>query len=200
VGAAEPSSKRAGLAARAAGMVFRPARTWELVAAEPTTAAELFRGFVLPLAAIAPVCGAIGLLVFGAGIPGVGVQLRTSPLETLAGAALDYVLSLVAVYLLALFVSLVAPLFGGVASRIQGLKLVAYSGAALWLTGIFALYPTLGFPLSILGGLYSLYVLFLGQEPVMQVPRANGLNYFATVLVVAVALSLLLRLASGLVR
>jgi hypothetical protein len=198
--AAEPSSKRAGLVARAAGMLFRPHATWEAVAGESTTAAELYTGYIAPLAAIAPVCGAIGLLVWGASIAGVGIQLKTSVVETLVGAAIDYALSLLAVYLLALFVSLVAPLFGGVASRLQALKLVGYSGTALWVAGVFALYPSLGFPVSILAGLYSLYVLSLGLGPVMQVPHARSLTYFATVLVAAVLLSLVLRLATGFVR
>lgn len=198
--AAEPSSKRVGLAARAAAMLFRPASAWDVVAREPASTGELYRGYILPLAAIGPVCGAVGLLVFGAGLPGVGLMLRTSPVETLAGAALDYALGLVAVYLLALFVALIAPLFGGVANRLQALKLVAYSATAVWLSGFFALYPALGFPVAILGGLYSLYVLFLGLEPLMQVPRARHLNIFAAILVVAVLLSMGLRLASGFVR
>jgi len=198
--AAQPSSKRAGLAGRAAAMLVRPARTLDLAADEPAAASELWKGYILPLAAIAPVCGAIGLLVFGAGIAGVGIQLKTSLLQALLGAAVDYALSLVAVYVLALLVSLAAPLFGGVANRTQALKLVAYSGTAVWVAGLFALYPTLGFPLEILGGLYSLYALFLGLEPLMQVPHARGLNFFALLLVAAIVLSLVLRRAGGFVR
>jgi hypothetical protein len=198
--AAEPSSKRAGLAGRAAAMLVRPARTLELAADEPTTAAELWAGYILKLAAIAPVCGAIGLLVFGASIAGVGLQLKTSVLQTLLGAVVDYALSLVAVYVLALLVSLAAPLFGGVSNRTQALKLVGYSGTAVWVAGLFALYPTLGFPLEILGGLYSLYALYLGLGPLMQVPHVRSLNFFALLLVAAIALSLVLRLAGGFVR
>jgi hypothetical protein len=196
----EPSIKRATLPARAAGMLLRPGHTLAIAAGETTTQREIWTGYILPLAAIAPVCRAIGLMVFGASIAGVGIQLRTTWIETLLGAAIDYVLALVSAYVLALVVDLSTPLFGGVSNRVQALKLVALSGTAVWLAGAFDLYPTLGFPMGILGGLWSLYALYLGLPLLMRTTRANQLNHFAVVLVAAVLLALLLRLAAGFVR
>jgi hypothetical protein len=193
--AAEPSSKRAGLAARALGMLLRPSETWDRVAAEPADTRALYLGYVAPLAAIAPVCGAIGLQVFGASI--AGIHLKPGLGETLLGAVVDYGLALLAVYLLALAVSALAPVFGGAANRDQALKLVAYSGTAVWLSGVFALYPTLGFPLAVLGGLYSLYALYLGLGRLMRPAPEPTLTYFAAVLACALVLAMVLRLAAG---
>lgn len=195
--AGEPVAKRAGPVGRAAGMLARPGRTLSVAAAESATQRELWTGYVLPLAAVAPICSAIGLMVFGAGIAGVGIQLRTPLVQTLLGAAIDYGLALVAVFVLTLVVDLTAPLFGGVSNRVQALKLVAYSGTAVWLAGAFDLYPQLGFPMSILGGLWSLYCLYLGLPILMRAPHGKDLNYFATVLLAAVVLFLALRLASA---
>jgi hypothetical protein len=103
----------------------------------------------------------------------------------------------VGVYLLALTVSALAPAFGGTASRGQALKLVAYSGTAVWVAGVFGLYPTLGLPVAILGGLYSLYALYLGLGPLMRPAPDRTLTFFAAVLACALALAVVLRLAAG---
>jgi hypothetical protein len=195
MGAAEPSWRLASLAGRAAGMLFRPAATWRIAATEPADARALFLGYVAPLAAIGPVCGAVGLQVFGASI--AGIHLKPDLGATVTAAGLDYALGLLAVYLLALAVNALAPAFGGEASRGQALKLVAYSGTAVWLSGLFALYPTLGFPVAVLGGLYSFYVLYLGLGPLMRTRQERALSYFAAVLACALALGVLLRLAAA---
>ncbi|MDB5495838.1 MAG: hypothetical protein JWP86_3175 [Phenylobacterium sp.] len=196
--AVEPSTKRAGLAMRAVGMLLHPGETWAAVAAEPIGVGELYRGYIAPLAAIAPICGAAGLLLFGASI--AGIHLKPSLGATLLGAGLDYGLTLIAAYLLALAVAALAPAFGGTGSRIQALKLVAYAGTATWLAGVFALYPTVGFPVAVLGGLYSLYALYLGLSPLMRTPPERSLTYFAVILFAVLLLALLLRLGTGFVR
>ena len=171
------------------------AETWNIVAAEPADGRALYLGYVAPLAAIAPVCGAVGLQLFGASI--AGIHLKPGLGATAIAAGLDYALGLLAVYLLALVVSALAPAFGGEASRGQALKLVAYSGTAIWLSGVFALYPTLGFPLAVLGGLYSFYAAYLGLGPLMRTAPERALSYFAAVLACAFAVGVLLRLAAA---
>jgi len=176
-------------------MLFRPLATWRIVAAEPADSRALLLGYVAPLAAIGPVCGAVGLQVFGASI--AGIRLKPGLGATMAAAGLDYALGLLAVCLLALAVSALAPAFGGAASRGEALKLVAYAGTAVWLSGLFALYPTLGPPMAVLGGLYSFYALHLGLGPVMRAAPERALSYFVVVLACALALGLLLRLAAA---
>lgn len=194
--AAEPSSNRAGFAARAAGMVLRPGRTLEAAAVEPAAQRDLWLGYIAPLAAIGPVCSALGLFLLEPSVAGVGIPMRASAPEAVLGAAVGYALGLVATFLLILVVDLTAPLFGGTRNRIQATKLVALSGTAVWLAGVFDLYPSLGFPLGILGGLWSLYALYLGL-PVLMRSRSEGLTYFATVLAIALGLALAQRLAAG---
>ncbi|MFC3070209.1 Yip1 family protein [Phenylobacterium soli] len=193
--AAEPFSKRGGVVTRVRGMLLRPALTWPEVEGEPATARGLMLGYVAPLAAIGPVCSALGLILFGPSI--AGIHLKAQPLETIGGALIDYLLSLATAYLLALVISALGPLFGGRTDRIQALKLVAYSGTAVWLAGVFALYPTLGFPMAILGALYSLYALFLGLPRLMRAPGDRALTYFAVVILCTGALALFLRLVTG---
>lgn len=196
--AAETSNKRAGAVRRAVGMLLRPDRTLAAGADEPATETDLYLGYIAPLAAIGPVCDAIGLLVFGGGITGISLKLSVG--GVVLRAALDYGLTLLAVYLLALAISVIAPAFGGTASRIQALKLVAWSGTALWVSGLFALYPTLGFAVAILGGMYTLYALYLGLSRLMHAPAERSLTYFAAVLLLILLLALLFREAASVVR
>lgn len=193
--AGEPSSRLAGLAARAMGMLFQPRATWQVIAAEPADPRALILAYVAPLAAIGPICGAIGLQVFGASI--AGIHLKPGLGQTVLAAAVDYALVPLAVCLLALAVGALAPAFGGQAARGQALKLVAYSGTAVWVAGLFALYPTLGFPVAILGGLYSVYALYLGLGPLMRPAPERTLTYFAAVLACVAGLAIVLRLAAG---
>jgi hypothetical protein len=183
---------------RPAGMLLQPGRTLEAIADQHADTVALYVGYILPFAAIGPVFGAIGLMVFGASI--AGIHLKPPILQTLGGAAIDYILSLVSAYLLALIVAVLGPLFGASGGRLQALKLVAYAMTALWVAGVFSLYPTLGLPLMVLGALYSLYALYLGLHSVMRAPEEKVLTYFAAVLVCALVLGVVLRLGAGMIR
>ena len=196
--AAEPSSKRAGLVARATLMLLHPAAAWAEIEAEPTTARDIWLSYILPLALIAAVCEAIGLSIFGASI--AGIHLRPPLIETAVGAVVDYALALIATWKLAQLVPLLAPAFGGTGDRLRALKLVAYSGTAVWIFGLFAVYPTLGFPVAILGGLYSLYLLNLGLPRLTRTSPERSLTFFAVILLAAVVLAIVLRLVAGFVR
>ena|SRR5512146_2229222 len=195
--AAEPSTGGAGLWARAAAMLLGPSRAWRAIAAEPARVEALYARYVAPLALIAPVCGAVGLIVFGPSI--AGIHLRASVEGTILNAAAAYVLTLVATWVLGLFVAVVAPLFGGVGDHVQAQKLVVYAGTAAWTAGVFALYPTVGFALGALGGLYSLYALYLGLPVLMALPEERLLPCYAAILAAALALAVAVRLATGFV-
>jgi hypothetical protein len=180
VSVVEPGSAGERLLVRVRAILFRPAGTWEVIAEEPAAGRELFRSYVVPLAAIPAVCGFVGMLLFGYSIAGIGFQANvpTAAIE----ATVDFTLTLATVFLVAVAIDLLAPAFGGIRSAGQALKLAAYSGTALWVAGVFSLYPSFGILAGVLGGLYSLYTLNLGLPKLMRVPQDNALSYFATVL------------------
>ncbi len=69
------------------------------------------------------------------------------------------------------------------------MKLAAYSPTAMWLAGVFALFPPLGV-LALLG-LYSLYILFKGAPVVARVPEDRALVFTLVLVLCAFALNLL---------
>ena len=54
---------------RVKNILLTPKTEWEVIDAEPTTVADLYKGYIIPLAAIGPVAQAIGSSVFGYTVP-----------------------------------------------------------------------------------------------------------------------------------
>jgi len=187
---AEPETPAQGAVARALSLLLHPVETWEAIAAEPATIEGLYRGWVLPLAAIPAIARMLGLLSFG-GVQIFGVRYQPGFVAILGDAIASYALTLISVYVLALVIDQFARQFGGERSRTQAFKVAAYSGTAVWLAGVFMLLPTVGGLFALLGGLYSLYLLYLGLPKLMRSDPNLTLNYFGLTLVAVVILGLI---------
>jgi hypothetical protein len=180
-----------GMIARVLNLLLHPHEAWDAIDAESSTIEGLYRGWVLPLAAIPAVCRAVGLLSFR-GFEIFGVRYQPSFIGTIGDAVATYALTLVSVYLLALVIDQFALQFGGERSRTQAFKIAAYSGTAAWVAGIFMLLPTAGGLFALLGALYSLYLLYLGLPKLMRSSPAFTLNYFALTLVSAIVMAVVI--------
>ena len=187
----EPESPAHGLITRALNLLLHPQDTWDVIEAEPATIEGLYKGWVLPLAAIPAVGRMIGLLSFG-GIQIFGVRYQPGFAAIIGDAIASYALTLISVYLLALVIDQFAVQFGGEHSRTQAFKVAAYSGTAAWLAGLFMLLPTVGGLFAVVGALYSLYLLHVGLPKLMRSDPRLTLNYFALTLVAAVIMALII--------
>jgi hypothetical protein len=179
---------------RVKNILLTPKTEWEVIDAEPTTVADLYKGYIMPLAAIGPVAQAIGFSVFGMPVPFLGTY-RTPVGTAITQAIVTYILTLVAVFVLALIIDALAPTFNGIPNRIQALKVAAYSYTASWVAGIFMLIPALSF-LAILG-VYSLYLLYLGLPILMKAPKEKALAYTAVVILCGIVLFMLIGFAAA---
>ena len=171
-------------------ILLSPKTEWEVIDAEPTTVADLYKGYIIPLAAIGPVAQAIGFSVFGMSVPFLGTY-RTPIGSAVTQAVVSYVLMLVAVFVLAIIIDALAPTFNGTQNRIQALKVAAYSYTASWVGGIFMLIPMLSM-LAILLGFYSLYLLYLGLPVLMKSPKEKAMSYTVVVILAAIVLFMLI--------
>jgi hypothetical protein len=136
-----PFPARRGLVARVQAVFLEPARTWDIIAAEPDTPRSIFISYVVPLAAIGPICQAIGTSLIGVGA--FGVSYRVPWPSSLLGAFTGYALSLAMVHVMAFLVDALSPHFGGRKDRQSAFKLVAYAGTASYVAGIAGLVPML---------------------------------------------------------
>src|SRR5216683_4229564 len=111
------------LQARIKAILLAPRTEWPLIAQEHSDIAELYLRYIMPLAAIPPLCKLIGWsLLFS--YMGFGIGL--------VGALASYALGLAGVALLALIASRLAAMFEGEQDIVQAFKLVAYASTPGW--------------------------------------------------------------------
>jgi Yip1-like protein len=173
------------LTERAKNILLQPAQEWSIIDKEPGSTAELFKSYIVPLAAIGPVASIIGLSIFGIGVP-IGGSYRVPLTSAIGHAVTTYIFGLIGTYVLALIIDALAPTFLGTKNNFQALKVAAYSSTAAWLAGIFNLLPSLAL-LHVLG-LYSLYLLYLGLPVLMKAPQEKALPYTIVVIIAAIVI------------
>lgn len=158
---------------RAKNMILKPAEEWGVVADEPATVGGLFTGYAAILALIPAVVGLLAALFLGAAMSqymgGAMGAMTTGALLT--QTVLGYISGLLLVLVMSYLVSAVAPSFNGRQDLVQATKLMVYSGTAAWVSSFFLIIPVLGI-LVYFGGLaYSVYLIYLGLNPVIGVPK-----------------------------
>lgn len=188
--AINPTGGRVPLIQRVKNILTSPKTEWPVIDAEPDTIGGIYRNYVMILAAIAPVCLLVGLLVFG--MPYVSFSMN----YLLAQAVVSYLLALASWYVLALIIDALAPSFGGTKDMVKAFKVAAYSSTAAWVVGIFYLIPLLAV-LGIVGALYSLYLLYLGLPVLMRTPADKSVVYTVAVIVAAIVIYLVFGAITG---
>ena len=178
------------IVARAKGLITRPREEWSVIAGEASDTASLFKGYVMPMAAIPAIASFIGLALFARMFAGVLPGFSIGAL--LVQSILSYILGLAGVWVFGKIVQFLAPRFGGSGEEVPAMKLAAYSPTASWLAGAFAILP----PLSILAllGLYSLYILYKGVPVVTRVPEDRALVFTLALIVCGIAMYLVIGL------
>ena len=176
-------------------ILLQPKSEWYVIQQEPTYPAQLYTGYIMPLAAIGPICTIIGILLFGSSaFTALGLSLPIVPV--IVGAVVQYALALVLVYVMALIINALAPTFQGQQQIYQALKLYAYSATPAWLGGIFSIIPQLAI-IGVLIALYSLYLLYLGLPVMMQSPPDKSVGYIITIIVIAIVISIVIGVIVG---
>ncbi|MGQ0621554.1 MAG: Yip1 family protein [Panacagrimonas sp.] len=174
-----------------------PRDEWPVIAAETGTASSLYTRYVMLLAAIPAVAGFIKYSLIGTGIPLMGTTVRIGVVAGLTTQSLQYVLSLVSVYVLALIVNALAPTFGGQKDTMQSLKVVAYAYTASWVTGAAVIIPWIGWLLGLAGGAYSVYLLYLGLPVTMRTAPDKSMAYTVVTILCAFVLSIAITFVVG---
>jgi hypothetical protein len=176
-------------------LLLTPSEEWIVIKGETHTVAGLFTNYVMILAAIPAIAWFIGFSIVG--YSGMGPTYRVPIGAGLANLVLSYILGLGSVYVTALVIDGLAEKFGGEKNFMQALKVAAFFPTAWWLSGVFFMLPALTV-FAIVGGLYSLWLLWTGLALLMDVPEQQAVPYTAVVLLVAVVLMLVSAVVTGL--
>lgn len=186
--ATNPTGTAPSLVTRAKNIILSPKTEWQVIDGESATVGGLYRNYIMILAAIPALAMAIGLFLFGINL--FIVTVRPSTTYIISQAITQYVGSLVGVFVLALIIEALAPSFGGTKSRVQAMKVAAYSYTPAWVAGILLLMPSLAL-LVMLASLYCLYLLYLGLPLLMKsAPDKKGV-YLAAVIVAAIVIGII---------
>lgn len=159
------------LIARVKGILLTPRTEWPVIAAEQTTVADLYKGYIVWLAAIGPIFSFLALARFAAGL-------------ALTQLVLGYALTLGMMYVMALITDALAPTFGGTRDRVQGLKTIAYASTVTCVAGVAAIVPILGTLIGIAALVYAVYLLYLGLPHTMKCPPDRAGGYTAVIVII----------------
>lgn len=174
-----------------------PREEWPVIAGESETVSGLFTRYVMVLAAIPAIAGFLKMSVIGTSIPLTGVAFRVGIVTGLVTSVLQYVLALASVYVLALIVNALAPTFGGQKDSMQSLKTVAYAYTASWISGAAVLLPWIGWLLGLVGGAYSMYLMYLGLPVTMRSSPDKAVGYTVVTILCAFALGIVIAVVGG---
>jgi hypothetical protein len=185
-GAAPPRSDAISkLIARVKAILVSPTTEWPVIEREPTTAADIYTGYVAPLAAIGAIASFIGLSIVGFGFMRIGVG------GALVNAIVSYLVTFAVVFAIAWIVDALAPTFGGQRDSLRALKVTAYSYTPAWVAAVLNVAPMLGI-IVFLASLYGLYLLYLGLPVLMRCPKDKALGYTIVIVLCAIVLGAIL--------
>jgi len=175
------------LVTRVINILLQPKSEWPAIAEERTDPAMLYLRYVAILAALPAVAGFVSTALVGSLASG-----RLSTGVALQAALTGYVLSLGMVFVLGLVADALAPRFGGRRDLPQALKLVAYALTASWVAGLLTFLPVVSWLISLLAGLYSLYLFHLGTPLLMKVPEREAIGYTVALFAIAIVIAFLI--------
>lgn len=175
-----------GLIERIRNICLTPKTEWPVIEPEATDAKTLYTTYIMVLAAIPALASLISMSVIGGFFGRIGIGFAVS------SALVGYVMSLIMVFVIAFIADMLAPSFDGQKNMSQALKLTAYSMTAAWLAGVFVIIPVLGWLVSLLGSLYSLYLFYLGSSVMMKVPEQKSPGYTVVIVIVAIIASFII--------
>jgi hypothetical protein len=183
------------LQSRITNIITKPKEEWPVIAQEQTNLASIYTTYICLLAAVPAVASFIGQTLVGVSVPFFG-RIRWGLASGLTYMVVQYVLTLVSVYVSAFVIEKLAPTFGSKGDTMQALKLVAYASTPSWLAGVLGIIPALGL-LAIIAGLYAIYLFYLGLPLMMQTPPEKVIPYMVVSALVIIVLSVIVGAVVG---
>ena len=159
---------------RAKQILISPKTEWPVIKTENDSHLKVLTSYLLWLALIPAVAAFIGYGLIGYNIMGVHIHSAEFGLRQ---AVVSYIGIIAGCYITAAVITLLASSFGAKKDFNRAFQLVAYAYTASCIGGIFNIYPSLTI-IATLCGIYSLYLLYTGLEPMTEVTPEKKASYF----------------------
>ena len=180
------SAGSAGLIDRVKNIILTPKAEWARIAGEPADVGKLYIGYALPLLALGAICSFIGMSMVG--LPFIG---RLPLMWALTDAISKVVMGFITLFITAFIANALAPAFGSKQDMGQAQKLVVFGSTAGMLAGVLAIFPPLAV-LAIVGGIYSIVLIYFGLAPVMGTPTDKQVAYVAVLIIACIVVFMVL--------
>ena len=180
---------------RAKNIIVKPTDEWNVIASEPATISGLFTGYAMPLALIPLVATILftGLLgISAADMMGLGSGMPLDLMTISAMAAFSFILSLVTLFIMGTLVKLVSPSFNGTSDKVQAMKLMTYAGTPTGVVALVSWIPFLGAVVGFAAIVYVIYLIYLGLNPILGVPKEKIAGFTVVIVLVYVVLALIM--------
>lgn len=161
---------------RAKNILVTPKTEWNVVAGETATLGSLLTGYVLPLSLIPAVAAFLGTMLFAGAFFGLAVGIAWAVISVL-GSVLAFVIG-------TYIIDALAGSFKSEKNLGASAQLMAYSLTAVWVAGILSLIPFIGWLGPLAGGIYAIYLMYLGIGPVKKTPEDQRVLYVIIAVVV----------------
>lgn len=179
---------------RVKNILITPKPEWQTIEAENTPHVKVFTSYVVPLALIPAIAAFIGYTLIGYSVLGVHVGGTIS--WGLRQAINQYILMLGGTYLTAFVINVLAEGFGATKNLDKAYSLVAYAYTPMFIGGIFSIWPAISWIGSLIS-LYSLYLLYIGLQPMMKQPAEKTVTYYIVSLLVMIVVYAVLMMLLG---
>ena len=111
-------------------------------------------------------------------------------------AITTYILSIIGIIVFGFILNALAGNFQTKQNKMQAMKLVSYAATPWLLLGIVNIFPAASL-ISILGGLYGLYILYIGIPILMETPKEQHMPYFIVGAIVYIVVMSVIHLLVG---
>jgi hypothetical protein len=167
---------------RVTAILTKPKEEWDVIKNETMSVADMYTKYAIIVAAIPALAGFIGFALIGISTPFGSIRMPIG--SALLWAILQYAFTLGAPYLLAIILDALAPNFGAQKDMNLALKIAIFSATAAWVSGVLLIIPTLGVIALIAGGIYSMFLLYMGIQKLKEVPQDKLMGFVIILLVV----------------
>jgi len=163
-------------------ILVSPKIEWLTIEAENEPHVKVFTNYVVPLALIPAIAAFIGYGLIGYTVLGVHVGSISWGIRS---AIMQYILMLGGTYVTSFIINALAENFGARKDLNQAFSLVAFAYTPMFIAGICYILPSLSW-IALFAGLYSLYLLYIGLQPMMKVSAEKQTTYFVISLIVLI--------------
>ena len=164
---------------RVKNILISPKTEWGVIDSETSTPASLFTGYVLPLALVSSVGTLLKGLLF-AGTFGFTYFIL--------GAVIAFIACIIAFYVSAIIIDLLAPSFASEKNLNKSAQLVAYSSTPSYVAGLLAFIPVIGWLIALAAWVYGIYIMYLGIGPLKRTPEDKKVVYMIVSFILMIAL------------